>query len=359
MKAGYALPLLHPYALNDQSAEMALAAGFEGLWLPDHLLGVYPLDIWRKLGPSAIIPDADAWLDPFCVAAMFSQKFDTPLGTAVTDSVRRRAIDIARTALTLQHANDQGFIIGIGSGEAESTLPFGYDFHKPVSRLEEFLVELNALLTTGSMPGGPGRTGIPLETHAGRPQVWIAAHGPRMLRLTGQYADGWLPIGLEPEKYGAAFASIRQTAKEHGRKAPIASQVIITMLGASRDALVQQVQQHPLAKMLTLFSPGTLWEAYEIEHPMGAGCRGMVDVIPHTIDPDKLTRALETVPIEMFEKFVLLGNAEEITQQISRLTDRGMEHVVIADCSGIAGTAEQAFDHMPELQKLPALLKRL
>ena len=25
------------------------------------------------------------------------------------------------------------------------------------------------------------------------PEVWIAGHGPRMLRLTGEYGDGWYP----------------------------------------------------------------------------------------------------------------------------------------------------------------------
>ena len=34
-----------------------------------------------------------------------------------------------------------------------------------------------------------------LEPPPGRtPQIWVAAHGPRMLQLTGRYSDGWLPI---------------------------------------------------------------------------------------------------------------------------------------------------------------------
>jgi alkanesulfonate monooxygenase SsuD/methylene tetrahydromethanopterin reductase-like flavin-dependent oxidoreductase (luciferase family) len=33
-----------------------------------------------------------------------------------------------------------------GSGEAESLIPFGYDFSASVARTEEFLVELRALL---------------------------------------------------------------------------------------------------------------------------------------------------------------------------------------------------------------------
>ena len=57
---------------------------------------------------------------------------DRPFGISVTDATRRGAADLARTALTLNDLNPGGFILGIGSGEAESLLPFGYPFDKPV-----------------------------------------------------------------------------------------------------------------------------------------------------------------------------------------------------------------------------------
>ena len=136
------------------------------------------------------------------------------------------------------------------------------------------------MLSTGKMPEGPGRTGIPLESDAGRPKIWLAAHGPRMRRLAGQYADGWLPLGMEPKAYGEALSNIRNIAKEAGRKPPVASQVFITMLGESRDTLVKQVEQQPLAKMVMLFASSRLWDSYGIEHPGGKDCSGAADVIP-------------------------------------------------------------------------------
>ena len=357
MHAGFVLPMLHPYSINESSAAAAIEAGFDSLWLPDHLLGVYPPAIWSQLAPSQMIPDADAWLDPFCVASTLSQQFDVPLGTAVTDSVRRRAIDVARAALTIHHENRRGFIIGIGSGEAESTLPFGYDFDKPVGRLEEFLKEITTLFATGNMPSGPGRTGIPLTTDAGRPQIWLAAHGPRMLRMAGEYADGWLPIGLQPAQYGEALATIEKHAKAAGRETPTASQVVIIVLSSSREKLIEQIEQQPLAKMLTLFAPGSLWNEYDIEHPAGRDCRGMADVIPHTIDPDKLTEALANVPIEMFEKYVLLGSAQDVAEKINDWANAGMEHVVIADSSGLVGSSEEALESMRQLNQIPGLIE--
>jgi alkanesulfonate monooxygenase SsuD/methylene tetrahydromethanopterin reductase-like flavin-dependent oxidoreductase (luciferase family) len=50
--------------------------------------------------------------------------------------------------------------------------------------------------------------------------IWLGAYGPRMLRLTGRAADGWLPsLGNMPaEKLAAANATIDEAAERAGRK---------------------------------------------------------------------------------------------------------------------------------------------
>jgi alkanesulfonate monooxygenase SsuD/methylene tetrahydromethanopterin reductase-like flavin-dependent oxidoreductase (luciferase family) len=49
--------------------------------------------------------------------------------------------------------------------------------------------------------------------------LWIGAYGPRMLRLTGRLADGWLPsLGrLDADEIGAMHARVDEAAKRAGR----------------------------------------------------------------------------------------------------------------------------------------------
>ena len=108
------------------------------------------------LGP--LQPDSDAWFDPFVSIAAIGTASDLPMGVGVTDAIRRRAPDLARTALTLNQLCRGGFHLGVGAGEAENLVPFGYDFSTPVADLEKFLVELRSLLDHGVMPSG-GRIG--------------------------------------------------------------------------------------------------------------------------------------------------------------------------------------------------------
>jgi alkanesulfonate monooxygenase SsuD/methylene tetrahydromethanopterin reductase-like flavin-dependent oxidoreductase (luciferase family)/hemerythrin-like domain-containing protein len=53
----------------------------------------------------------------------------------------------------------------------------------------------------------------------GAPAIWIGAYGPRMQRVTGRLADGWLPsMGyLAPEKLPEANARIDEAAVKAGR----------------------------------------------------------------------------------------------------------------------------------------------
>src|SRR4029453_17799260 len=170
---------MHPLEGNTMLLQLAESMRADSLWAPDHILGVFHPELWSEMAYSSLAADPDAFYDPWVLGGVLGQLTDIPFGLSVTDATRRRAPDVARSALTLQHLCRGGFNLGVGSGEAESLVTFGYDFSRPVAKTEEFLVELRALLDTGRMPSDSmsGRMGLPLESANGRPKVWLAGHG--------------------------------------------------------------------------------------------------------------------------------------------------------------------------------------
>ncbi|WP_049571169.1 LLM class flavin-dependent oxidoreductase [Nonomuraea sp. SBT364] len=62
--------------------------------------------------------------------------------------------------------------------------------------------------------------------------IWLGAYKPRMLRLVGEKADGWLPsLGyIQPEELGAANKLIDEAAREAGRD-PRAVRRLLNLLG--------------------------------------------------------------------------------------------------------------------------------
>jgi phthiodiolone/phenolphthiodiolone dimycocerosates ketoreductase len=358
MKIGLLLPTVHPWELNEMTLATAEAAGCDSLWAVDHLLGFRHPEIWVEQHDERSMPDPDAYFDPFVVSGALGRTTQLSLGVAVTDSTRRRAADVARTALSLQHLCESGFNLGVGCGEAQNLLPYGYEFSRPVARCEEFLRELRTLLDEGRMPGGGvGRLALPLETAAGRPQVWVAGHGPRMLRLTGQYGDGWLPAwGMTPEDYGRRRLEIARHASAAGRPAPTSGLVAITVIGASRQHVRELYDEEPTAKLSALGASAERWRAYGLEHPAGPASRGMVDVITHTFETDALRDLAPRIPVELVEEGLFLGSVEELVEQFVAFEREGLQHLVIANVTGTVGGLKEAEAHAPDLLEL---VKRL
>ncbi|MBW2271082.1 MAG: LLM class flavin-dependent oxidoreductase [Deltaproteobacteria bacterium] len=354
MRVGFCLPALYPLPSIEQRLEQAATIPADSLWVPDHLLGTYHPSLWQKSAWRELVHDSDGWFDPYCLLARLSNTTDIPLGLSVTDGTRRKAIDVARSALTLQHMCKGGFNLGVGSGEAESLVPFGYPFERPVGVLEEFLVELRHILDTGRVPQDTcGRLGLPLESSAGKPRVWVAAHGPRMLRLTGEYADGWIPAWrMTAQQYAERRAAIARHATAAGRPVPECGLFAAVVLGESRSRLLETIEKAPQAKLLSIWASGEAWARHGLVHPAGRESRGLVDVIVHDLDPQQLLDLTARAPAELMEEVFFLGNTEELLGTFEQFGKAGLEHIVLGDSTGAVGGLEEVSARAPDLLRL-------
>lgn len=360
MRLGLLLPTMQSIDVNRAALGAAEQVGVDDVWVLDHMMGLTHPAIWPLFPASAALPDPDALLDPFCVAAALGPTTDLPLGTCVTDATRRRGGDLARAALTLHDICRGGFVLGVGSGEAESIVPFGYDYDAPVGNVERALRDIRSMLDHGQMPDGVGRTGLTRDGARGVPQVWVAAQHPRMLRLTGRYADGWLPLPSSVDTYRAQFEVVKDAAAKAGRPTPVASLVPATILGDSRADVLQTLERLPVARLIAYYLPAATWRAYGLEHPGGPDCRGQADIIPHTIDAERLVEIADTIPVELVEELAWLGNADEIAERVAPYADCGASHLMLGDVTGTTyAPAEAARVIGEQLPRLRALLQRL
>lgn len=361
MKIGLMLPAMQSMELNELTLHnyLSLNCKADSLWLPDHLLGIANPAMWSEYPASAFVEDPDAWLDPFCVAAFLGRQTELTFGTCVTDGTRRRGGDLARTVLTLNNHCRGGFVLGIGAGEVETLVPFGYGFSTPVGHLEQTLKDLRSLIDTGHMPEGIGRTGLTLKGPKGKPQIWVSGMRERSLKLTGLYGDGWmpLPLGLPAEEYVQKLAYLNKIAASVDRPPLTGSLFQMVLLGDSHDHVVEVLEKDPLGKLMLLFAPATLWKKHGMEHPGGPHCRGMVDIVPHLLDPALLRETAPRIPIELCEEFMLMGNAEEIAQHMRPYAEAGLEHALLSDITGFTYSLEETHRLMKsELAHLIQLL---
>ncbi|BBY82223.1 LLM class flavin-dependent oxidoreductase [Mycolicibacterium pulveris] len=362
MKVSLLVTPMHPMVSIQAMLAVAEEAKADSVWLPDHLLGCAHPALWPEMAMAPVSPDADAWYDPFACLAVLGQLSDIPMGVCVTDAIRRQAPDTVRSTLTLHHLCRGGFHLGIGAGEAENLIPFGYDFSTPVKHLEAMLPELRALLDFGTTcTGGAGRVGLPLRRDdIGAPKLWIGAHGPRMLRLTGEYGDGWIPAWpMSPSTYGERRDTIAGHAARSGRPMPECALQVNVIVGENRDHVSELMERDPLGKLAALMCSAEIWAKYGLRHPSGPECRGLVDLVFHDLDPDELRELAPRIPIELVEELMFVGNATEIAERVSGYAANGLEHTIVASVTGIVGGIDEIASNTDQLIALFAALREL
>ena len=340
MKVGMALGT--PYeSLDAFDVELAIAraAEVDSIWIPDHLWGIFHPGLWDRMSYGDAASTPDAYADPLALAGLLAARIDVPIGTGVVDATRRRAPDMLRAALTVHHMSRAGFILGVGSGEAENIVPFGYPFDRPVGKLQEFLIEARSLLDDGRMPSPlHGTLGLPASGNGhGKLEIWVAAHGPRALRLTGTYADGWISIFVDPAVFTEQRRQVAKAAEGAGRPMPRMRCTMLVILGESRDEVIARLEAEPLAKLIAMTAPAELWAAFGLQKP-GSGGAGYRDMLVHDVAPDELAAIAPRIPAEMLEALgVYLGNGAEIAARLEPYRDAGVELLMIANYSGFVG----------------------
>ncbi|WP_156166369.1 LLM class flavin-dependent oxidoreductase [Mycobacterium haemophilum] len=361
MKVGLLVVPMHPFESYRMILTVAEEANVDSFWVPDHLLGTTHPDLWPDMALASLSPDSDAWYDPFACIAAIGHESSLPMGVCVTDAIRRCAPDVVRTTLTLHQLCRGGFCLGVGAGEAENLVPFGYDFSTPVAHLEAFLIELRALLDHGVMPAGEsrGRIGLPLQRDdLGSPKVWVAGHGPRMLRLTGEYGDGWIPAWpMSASSYGDKRRTIAEHAERVGRPMPECALHIGLIIGESRNYVAELMDRDPLGKLCALMCSAETWTKYGMTHPGGPQCRGLMDLIYHDLDPKQLRALAPTIPFELVEEFMFIGNATEIADRVRGYADNGLQHVILGNATGVVGGLDEINANTTELLTLITALR--
>jgi phthiodiolone/phenolphthiodiolone dimycocerosates ketoreductase len=358
--------IMPPASAAVKFAQRAEADGFDAIWWPDHLMGWHPDSIWTPdLTPlAASQANPHTYFDPLVMMGVVgAQTTRLRVGVVVTDLIRRHPAVLAQTMLTLDHLTQGRAILGLGSGEQLNIRPYGLPWDKPVARLAEGIEVIRLLWGAGGPVDFEGRffslrRGVLGLSPFGPnpPPIWTAAHGPRMLELTGRQADGWLPTKLTPQEYGASLAVIRKAAVEAGRDPQaITPGMLGYVLTGPDEATVQRLTEQPLVRALCVLLPAAVFRALGVEPPLGgAGATGsgFHDFIPTEIARDEALRIVDAIPPEVVRHYAFCGTPEQVAAQIREYAANGLRHLVMWNITafGDPGLARFSFSAMKELR---------
>ncbi|MBM6399603.1 LLM class F420-dependent oxidoreductase [Phycicoccus sonneratiae] len=325
---------------------LGLAGGYAGMGMGEDLLEL--VQEADRLGYASVwVAEAYGSDSPTVLAWLAAQTERIGLGAGVMQIPARTPAMTAMTAATLDTLSGGRFLLGLGvSGPQVSEGWHGVRFEDPLGRTREYVDIVRSALHrenvahdgehfTLPLPDGPGKS-LRLTIHPPRPDlpIYLAAVGPRNLRLTGEVADGWLAIFLSPEHSADQLASVREARAAAGR-----GTAEDPMDGFDTVATVPVVVSDDLEAARAAVAPytalyiggmGSREQNFYNRLARRMGFDAAADTIQDLYLAGRPRDAAAAVPMELADATALLGPPERIAERVGRYADAGVTTLSVA-----------------------------
>ncbi|MDQ2748695.1 MAG: LLM class flavin-dependent oxidoreductase [Actinomycetota bacterium] len=198
-------------------ARAAEHAGFDSIWLGDHLL--YDLPNGEVRGP---------WEVWTALAALACVTERVELGPLVASTSFHTPAMLAKLAATVDAISGGRLILGLGAGwnQREYTA-FGFPYDKRISRFEEAFTIIRELLRTGRSDFRGAYYDVvdcvldPRPVRPGGPPLMLGSVSPRMMRIglphVAAWNVWWSDYGNDAEEFAAVRTRVERAAEQSGR----------------------------------------------------------------------------------------------------------------------------------------------
>jgi len=219
LRLGITLPFgdhLSDYPSLLQMARTVEAAGFDTLWMADHLTGPSPNGTHKWFDVITLLSNLCAHVPRLVV------------GTDILVVPHRHPVLTAKMLATLDHASGGKLIVGTGVGYIEKEFAeLGVPFNERGAYTDECIQVWKAMWSPGraSFRGRyfqlEDTASEPKPLQQPHPPIWVGSAAPPVLRRTVALADGWHPIYLSLAQYEAGVATLKTLADKAGRTRPL------------------------------------------------------------------------------------------------------------------------------------------
>jgi F420-dependent oxidoreductase-like protein len=269
------------------------------------------------------------------------------VGSAIFQMPARSPAMTAMTAATLDGLSGGRMLLGIGtSGPQVAEGWHGQRFGKQLQRTREYVEILRTALARERLtydgetyqlplPDGPGKalklTIAPVQE---RIPIYIASIGPKNTQLTGEIADGWLPIFFSPEHVDQSRELLEEGAARAGRSldsgfdiAPGVNVAIDDDVDRARDQM-----RHFIA--LYVGGMGSRERNFYNALVQRYGFEDAAREIQDLYLEGKKEEAAAAVPAELIDTITLVGPREKVRERLEVYREADVGTLIVVPVSG-------------------------
>jgi len=200
-------------------ARAAEAAGFESLWVGEHVVLPEP-----QAPPSPLPPRAPI-LDPIvALTHLAAHTKRVKLGTGIIILPQRNPLVLAKELASLDVISGGRLIFGVGVGYLKPEFDaLGIPFTKKGARTEDYLAAMLAIWTKdeprhrGPFASFGGVQAFPRPVQKPHPPIVFGGHTPEAYRRAVRHASGWYGFFQDPDGAARCIAGLKEAAHALGR----------------------------------------------------------------------------------------------------------------------------------------------
>jgi probable F420-dependent oxidoreductase len=233
MKIGTAIRNMGPAATSAcivHCATKAEAIGLEHIWTVDHI-AIPPDDAEGSNG---------RWLDPLATIAFLAAATSRiQLGISVLVLPYRPALPTAKWVASIQELSGGRLLLGVGPGwmQPEFTA-LGIDRKKRGQITDQTIDFIRECFDAPNDVVEMNGQAFLFRPKPAAPPIYVGGMTDRALERTIRCGDGWLPVGIDPEKLQPRIERLKELAAAAGKPCPD-----IILIGTLPDDQAQAVDQ--------------------------------------------------------------------------------------------------------------------
>ena len=249
------------------------------------------------------------------------------LGVGVVNPFTRNPALTAMSAATLDRISGGRFLLGLGRSDSWVIQDrMGIPYRDPRTSLEETVGILRTLLSGGPVTSEGGQfhltdVGLATAPIQDRLPIYLAAIGPRALRLAGAVADGVLLNAYTPTTYIAyAVDEVRKAARAAGRNpGDIDIACMLVMRPTEDPAAMLDSLKSRVVRLLDEPHVG------EILLEKGGYDPEILPSLRESVRQDGGRSAVSLISGEMVDSFYVVGSPERCRERIDEYRQAGVD----------------------------------
>lgn len=269
------------------------------------------------------------------------------LGSAVLQMPARTPTNTAMTAMTLDALSGGRLRLGLGlSGPQVVEGWHGVAYGRPLARTREYVAIVRAAIAREGPLTYDGReyqipyqgvdaTGLgkPLKSilHPVRPRVpvYLAAIGPANTRMTGEIADGWLPIFYSPEREAVFTEHLDAGLAAAGREPGDVDIAATVPVAAGDDTAACRDRLRPFFA-LYVGGMGARDRNFYADLVRRCGFADAADRIQDLYLDGRTDEAAAAVPDALIDEMALAGPVERIVERLEAWKSSRVSTLILA-----------------------------